>query len=162
MWWQFYTGLSVKVIDHLLDYVAEAPAVETAQALPAPVAASPHISRMLTEINEEMTAISELQRKSIREEMAAHARTLCLNEISHDLRTPLNAIIGFTQLMESGIFGSINNNQYHEYLRHIRESGYELLERIEELLNTTADSDSPKPVNPAPGSPAPAYREFAA
>jgi two-component system cell cycle sensor histidine kinase PleC len=54
--------------------------------------------------------------------------------MSHELRTPLNAVIGFSQIIESGIFGKIDNPQYMEYIKHIQESGFDLLAKIEDLL----------------------------
>lgn len=59
-----------------------------------------------------------------------------LKNVSHDLRTPLNAIIGFTQMMELGLHGKVDNPHYTEYLRHIRESGYDLLSQIDLLLES--------------------------
>ncbi len=142
MWWRFYTELSVKMIDHALDYIAPSPVSCPVQSTQSLKDSFPRLERMLNEIASEMTGVSEMQRSQIRSDIALHARKLCMSEISHDLRTPLNAIIGFTQLMESGIFGPIGNAQYAEYLRHIRESGYEMLERIEDLLDIPAHPES--------------------
>ena len=35
--------------------------------------------------------------------------------MSHELRTPLNAIIGFSEIMESGMFGPLGADRYQEY-----------------------------------------------
>ncbi len=67
-------------------------------------------------------------------EIAQRARAELLSNMNHDLRTPLNAVIGFAQIIESEIFGKVSP-QYLEYARHIQESGYELLDRIEDLLD---------------------------
>src|SRR5437899_653144 len=55
--------------------------------------------------------------------------------MSHELRTPLNAIIGFSEIMESGMFGPLGAEKYHEYCRDIRESGNYLLEVINDILD---------------------------
>jgi two-component system cell cycle sensor histidine kinase PleC len=55
--------------------------------------------------------------------------------MSHELRTPLNAIIGFSEIMESGMFGSLGADKYHEYCRDIRHSGQFLLEVINDILD---------------------------
>jgi signal transduction histidine kinase len=54
--------------------------------------------------------------------------------VNHDLRTPLNAVIGFAQIIENEMFGKVPQ-QYLEYARHIQDSGYELLEKIETLID---------------------------
>ena len=55
--------------------------------------------------------------------------------MSHDLRTPLNAIIGFSEAMQSGIYGPINNAKYGEYLDDIIQSGNMLLSLINDILD---------------------------
>jgi two-component system cell cycle sensor histidine kinase PleC len=57
-----------------------------------------------------------------------------LANMSHELRTPLNAIIGFSEIMESGVFGPLGD-KYYEYCRDIRESGRYLLEVINDILD---------------------------
>jgi two-component system, cell cycle sensor histidine kinase PleC len=55
--------------------------------------------------------------------------------MSHELRTPLNAIIGFSEIMESGMFGPLGTEKYDEYCRDIRESGKYLLDVINDVLD---------------------------
>jgi two-component system cell cycle sensor histidine kinase PleC len=55
--------------------------------------------------------------------------------MSHELRTPLNAIIGFSEIMESGMFGPLGAEKYHEYCRDIRDSGQYLLDVINDILD---------------------------
>jgi two-component system cell cycle sensor histidine kinase PleC len=51
------------------------------------------------------------------------------------LRTHLNAIIGFSEIMESGMFGPLGAEKYHEYCSDIRGSGQYLLEVINDILD---------------------------
>jgi two-component system cell cycle sensor histidine kinase PleC len=55
--------------------------------------------------------------------------------MSHELRTPLNAIIGFSEIMESGMFGALGASKYHEYCRDIHRSGLYLLDVINDVLD---------------------------
>jgi two-component system cell cycle sensor histidine kinase PleC len=70
-----------------------------------------------------------------RAEDASQAKSDFLANMSHELRTPLNAIIGFSEIMESGMFGPLGAAKYHEYCRDIRESGHYLLEVINDILD---------------------------
>src|ERR1700704_279485 len=55
--------------------------------------------------------------------------------MSHELRTPLNAIIGFSEIMESGLFGPLGAAKYREYCRDIHQSGQYLLDVINDVLD---------------------------
>jgi two-component system cell cycle sensor histidine kinase PleC len=70
-----------------------------------------------------------------RAEEANAAKSKFLANMSHELRTPLNAIIGFSEIMESGMFGPLGVDKYIEYSRDIRESGEYLLDVINDILD---------------------------
>jgi two-component system, cell cycle sensor histidine kinase PleC len=70
-----------------------------------------------------------------RAEEANQAKSAFLANMSHELRTPLNAIIGFSEMMESGMFGPLGDAKYLEYCRDIRESGCYLLDVINDILD---------------------------
>jgi two-component system, cell cycle sensor histidine kinase PleC len=70
-----------------------------------------------------------------RAEDANQAKSKFLANMSHELRTPLNAIIGFSEIMESGMFGPLGAEKYGEYSRDIRESGQYLLDVINDILD---------------------------
>jgi signal transduction histidine kinase len=74
-------------------------------------------------------------------ELALRTRSEFLANMSHELRTPLNAVIGFSQMMESGIFGKVENEHHAEYVKNINASGQDLLAKIEDLLEI-ADIDA--------------------
>nr|WP_090329741.1 PAS domain-containing sensor histidine kinase [Nitratireductor aquibiodomus] len=83
--------------------------------------------------------LSELNRKYMREteraEAANRAKSEFLANMSHELRTPLNAIIGFSEVMESGMFGPLGSERYEEYVRDICSSGSYLLGVINDILD---------------------------
>jgi two-component system, cell cycle sensor histidine kinase PleC len=70
-----------------------------------------------------------------RAEEANQAKSKFLASMSHELRTPLNAIIGFSEIMESGMFGPLGAEKYVEYCTDIRDSGQYLLEVINDILD---------------------------
>jgi two-component system cell cycle sensor histidine kinase PleC len=83
--------------------------------------------------------LSELAEKYAEEKTraleASQAKSEFLANMSHELRTPLNAIIGFSEIMESGMFGPLGAEKYHEYCRDIRDSGQYLLDVINDILD---------------------------
>src|SRR5438552_4172723 len=70
-----------------------------------------------------------------RAEEANQTKSKFLANMSHELRTPLNAIIGFSEIMESGMFGTLGSEKYHEYCHDILTSGHYLLEVINDILD---------------------------
>ncbi len=70
-----------------------------------------------------------------RAEDANQAKSKFLANMSHELRTPLNAVIGFSEIMESGMFGPLGADKYQEYCSDIRESGQYLLDVINDILD---------------------------
>jgi two-component system cell cycle sensor histidine kinase PleC len=83
--------------------------------------------------------LADLARKyaeeKTRAEEANQAKSKFLANMSHELRTPLNAIIGFSEIMESGMFGPLGGEKYAEYCRDIHQSGQYLLDVINDILD---------------------------
>jgi two-component system cell cycle sensor histidine kinase PleC len=75
------------------------------------------------------------QREKTRAEEANQTKSKFLANMSHELRTPLNAIIGFSEIMESGMFGELGSEKYQEYCHDILTSGHYLLEVINDILD---------------------------
>jgi two-component system cell cycle sensor histidine kinase PleC len=74
-------------------------------------------------------------REKTRAEEANQTKSKFLANMSHESRTPLNAIIGFSEIMESGMFGSLGSEKYQEYCHDILTSGHYLLEVINDILD---------------------------
>ena len=74
-------------------------------------------------------------RETERAEAANRAKSEFLANMSHELRTPLNAIIGFSEVMESALFGPLGSDRYEEYARDIQSSGSYLLGVINDILD---------------------------
>ncbi|GAB6844079.1 two-component system cell cycle sensor histidine kinase PleC [Methylorubrum rhodinum] len=70
-----------------------------------------------------------------RAEIANQAKSEFLANMSHELRTPLNAIMGFAELMESEVYGTLGSPRYADYCRDIQQSGTYLLSVIDDILH---------------------------
>ena len=78
-------------------------------------------------------AISDEARR--RAEAANIAKSRFLAQMSHELRTPLNAILGFSEVMQTEIFGAHSVAVYKDYSGDIHSSGVHLLGLINEILD---------------------------
>ncbi|MCZ6447274.1 MAG: PAS-domain containing protein [Alphaproteobacteria bacterium] len=88
-----------------------------------------------TDITDLKQVEAELVKARDLAETANRAKTEFLANMSHELRTPLNAIIGFSEIMESGVMGAIEDPRYNEYIHSINESGNHLLSLINDILD---------------------------
>ncbi|MEZ4829201.1 MAG: ATP-binding protein [Bacteroidia bacterium] len=65
-------------------------------------------------------------------EKADRLKSAFLSNMSHDIRTPMNAILGFSHLLQEG---NVEENEHKEYLRHIQNSGNQLLHLIDDIID---------------------------
>jgi two-component system cell cycle sensor histidine kinase PleC len=83
--------------------------------------------------------LAELNRRYLKEteraEAANRAKSEFLANMSHELRTPLNAVIGFSELMQQGLFGPLGSERYGEYVKDIHGAGSYLLGVINDILD---------------------------
>lgn len=77
---------------------------------------------------------TELQTMNAELQRAVEAKDKFLATVTHELRTPLNVILGATEAMEDNIYGPLNTNQLQSVGR-ISQSGYQLLELINDILD---------------------------
>jgi two-component system cell cycle sensor histidine kinase PleC len=88
---------------------------------------------------ERTTELVDLNRKYMKEteraEAANRAKSEFLANMSHELRTPLNAIIGFSEMMQTALFGPLGAPKYDEYVKDIHSSGTYLLGVINDILD---------------------------
>jgi two-component system, cell cycle sensor histidine kinase PleC len=97
------------------------------------------LKRSRTELEQQAIELADLAEKYSKEknraEEANQTKSKFLANMSHELRTPLNAIIGFSEIMESGMFGTLGSEKYQEYCHDILTSGHYLLEVINDILD---------------------------
>lgn len=90
------------------------------------------------DISERKATEDALNEAVLRTEIANRAKGELLANMSHELRTPLNAIIGFSSMMNEGVYGPIANPQYEEYAKIITSSACHLLDIINDILDVSA------------------------
>ncbi len=97
------------------------------------VAAEEAARKALEEKNAELAqSRAALEDALVAAEHANRAKTVFLNNMSHDIRTPMNAIVGFTALAASHID---NKDQVLDYLNKISVSSQHLLSLINDVLD---------------------------
>jgi PAS domain S-box-containing protein len=67
-------------------------------------------------------------------EVANKTKSDFLANMSHELRTPLNSILGFSQVLQDGLYGPMNAKQ-EDYVNNIYSSGNHLLSLINDILD---------------------------
>lgn len=98
-------------------------------------AISAGLSRRLSRNEKELERKNqELDLRNREVERANEMKSQFLAKMSHELRTPLNAILGFSQLLEEGTAGSLNDKQM-KWVEHVRRSGKHLLQLINDILD---------------------------
>lgn len=85
----------------------------------------------ITEKHEAYKTIKEQNEKILE---ADKVKNEFLANISHELRTPLNSILGFSDILETQIYGNLNEKQ-EEYISDIKVSATHLLGMINEVLD---------------------------
>jgi two-component system cell cycle sensor histidine kinase PleC len=97
------------------------------------------LKRSQTALEQQALELADLAEKYSEEknraEEANQTKSKFLANMSHELRTPLNAIIGFSEIMGSGMFGTLGSEKYQEYCHDILTSGQYLLEVINDILD---------------------------
>lgn len=82
-------------------------------------------------------------------EKASKMKTRLIANISHDLRSPMGAILGYSEILQSGIYGEITTKQRNA-ITEILDNGEELLNFINNLLGQSQLETGAFKLNPKP------------
>jgi signal transduction histidine kinase len=96
-------------------------------------------------IAERRIANQDVRRAQGVAETANSAKSQFLRVMSHELRTPLNAIQGFAELLETGVYGPLNEKQT-DALKRIEQNEKDLLSLINEMLGFVDAEKTPAAV----------------
>jgi two-component system, cell cycle sensor histidine kinase DivJ len=77
----------------------------------------------------------QLQEAEARADEMEGEKTRFLAAVSHEMRTPLNAIIGFSEILNQGYFGVLENERQRDYVELIHSSGRHLLSVVNTMLD---------------------------
>ncbi len=75
--------------------------------------------------------LADAERRAVE---AERSKAEFVTHMSHELRTPLNAIIGFSEVIEQGLFGKPGHPKYEEYAHDISAAGRKLHAQIGDVL----------------------------
>jgi signal transduction histidine kinase len=89
----------------------------------------------IAQARDEASQLSDRLSAALRQaDYANRSKTEFLANMSHELRTPLNAILGFSEILESQMFGPVGS-KYVGYAHDIHRSGQHLLELVNDVLD---------------------------
>jgi len=89
---------------------------------------------MLIDMTDEVIAKAAAVEALERVETASRTKSKFLAAVSHELRTPLNAVIGFAEVLQGALYGSLGDPRYHEHAGDILHGGRQLLDMVNSVL----------------------------
>ncbi|WP_419905815.1 sensor histidine kinase [Kiloniella sp.] len=92
-------------------------------------------NRLESQVDFLRTFAQDLDDARQKAETAVRSKNQFLANMSYELRSPLNTVIGFSQIMSQEMFGPIENARYKEYAGQIEESGSQLLQLVDDILD---------------------------
>ena len=122
---QWVTGYSVQVENEVAEARAE---LRELTLLRAQAAKS---EQDMVALREEVTARTRDAQLALAE---SRAKATFVTTLSHELRTPLNAVVGYTELLEVGLGGALDEKGM-TYLARIKATARQQQQIIEEILS---------------------------
>ncbi|TMA11997.1 MAG: GAF domain-containing protein, partial [Deltaproteobacteria bacterium] len=85
---------------------------------------------------ENSTLLEHIKKQTIELEKADKVKNEFLGFVSHELKTPVNTIVGYTEMVQSKMFGEINSEQ-ERALGKVMANSRDLLNMVNSLLEAT-------------------------
>ncbi len=89
---------------------------------------------MLIDVTDEVVAKAAAVEAFERAEAASRTKSEFLAAVSHELRTPLNAVIGFAEVLQGELYGSLGDARYRNHAADILGGGRQLLDMVNGVL----------------------------
>ncbi len=86
------------------------------------------------DVTDHVLARAEAQRARAEAEQANRAKSQFLANMSHEIRTPINAVMGYADLLDVSVAGTLTERQA-EFVGRIRESSRHLLSLVDDILD---------------------------
>jgi PAS domain S-box-containing protein len=106
-------------------------------------------------------ARDDLQEQAVQLADATQARDRFMATVSHEMRTPINAVLGYADLLDLELQGPLTGGQ-RDYLGRIRQTGRQLLDLVNDVLDLTRAEFGHLEVELADVDPMPVTEEVAA
>jgi signal transduction histidine kinase len=93
------------------------------------------LNEELATANQQLSSLAEeLRVANIQLTEVSRLKSHFLANMSHELRTPLNSIIGYTEMLNEGIYGPLTDKQ-RDRLDRVTRNGQHLLQLINDILD---------------------------
>lgn len=89
---------------------------------------------LFKEITDLKETTKKWERAKDQAEKADSLKSAFLANLSHEIKTPMNAIMGFSDLLNDS---SVSEEERKEFIDHIRNSGSDLLQLIDDLIDVS-------------------------